>query len=510
MRIGIDIDGTLTNFEKFVANNSKKYMKKKYGLELTNPDGYDLDEMYELEKRFLERGLSEEEAKNKSKKILDKYWNKYFIKYLFTSFRPEVKDAIKALYYSGNQVEIFSSRKKTTQNSALGKFVRNSSLLSLRLHGIKVDKVNFFEDDESKIEAIKQARLHLLFDDKPEVIKQLSKNNHIVCIDSSYNREIDESKNITRISDFSKSEVLSAANEALQKFGEKQIENDFKPRTYDRLSKSLSKRENNYRFTDKGYRFFWLIGVPSVKAAFKPIVLNKDKNTPKAPIIVSPNHRSTLDPFFVSTSTKYPIHWAALKRFFNAEDSIFNNSKKPILCKFTSVGFRAIGSIPVERQSDNPNANNRDSIRRMNNLVKENQNLGIFPEGTTNKNPEESLIGEGDRSGKLAFALLRENINASMLPVSIMWIKKSDSIKNKVIINYRDSFNSQDVENYSTEKGIPYMDAAYEIWKERIIEGLKENKELIERLQHSYERHKEERPKSKRKVYYKSDKIKMR
>ncbi|HHX67370.1 MAG TPA: hypothetical protein GX708_04850 [Gallicola sp.] len=507
MRIGIDIDGTLTDFEGFLKKESPKYMLKKYGLKLTNPDGYDIDQMYELEKNFINKGFSQEEAARKAKKVMAKFWDLYFIKYAFAAFRKNVRAAVKTLYYN-DEVIILSSRKKTTEKTLKGRLVRNITLLGLKVNGIKADKIMFFENDQDKMEAIKQLKINLMYDDKPELLKEMTKFTNPVCISNSYNQEAVNNPLIRTIKDFKKEYVIKPINEILEKSGDKQIPENFKASKYHRLLKRLNKKKDNPDYTDKIYKRIQRFTIPIVDKKFKPIILNKENAEVKSPIIISPNHRSTIDPFFVSTSLEPTIHWMALKRFFDGDDSIFNNSKKPILCKATSLMFRAIGSIPVDRPTDNPKANNRESVNRMIKLLRDNRNLGIFPEGTTNKNPDKQYIEEGDRSGHLAFVLMREGLGTSILPISIQWIKKYPQFGNKVILNFRKPITVAEVEESASKKpNVKFSDEAYDIWKERIVSGLIENEQVVQEMLDCYD---QQKTTAKQKVYYKQNKPYMR
>jgi FMN phosphatase YigB (HAD superfamily) len=58
MRIGFDIDGTLTNFENFVFDYAISYMKKNFNMTVVNNNGYDLDEVFDIENQLLSRGYS--------------------------------------------------------------------------------------------------------------------------------------------------------------------------------------------------------------------------------------------------------------------------------------------------------------------------------------------------------------------------------------------------------------------------------------------------------------------
>ena len=211
------------------------------------------------------------------------------------------------------------------------------------------------------------------------------------------------------------------------------------------------------------YQVIRSVSSPMIKKVFNPIIINnsiipKDEKS----IVYAPNHRSTLDPFIIFSTTTDSIHWAALKRFFDAEDSIFNNSKNPILCYLTKYLFLSMGLIPIDR-----NSSNIDSLRLMNNLLKEKRNLGIFPEGTTNKHPELYDIGPV-KPGLTAIA--RTN-NAWILPISILWIE-DEKIKNKVIINYRTPFLPSEMTKSE----------ATDLWIKEVQSGIDENREIIKSL----------------------------
>lgn len=201
-----------------------------------------------------------------------------------------------------------------------------------------------------------------------------------------------------------------------------------------------------------------------VSRLYRPIILNSEK-VPKSKVVLAPNHRKTLDPFFIATVVSQPVHWAALKRFFTGEDSIFNNSKNPILCKITQLTFKGMGLVPIDRGGDNT-----ESIKMLNEYLKMQSSIGIFPEGTTNKNPDEKPILE-PKSGAFHFAKDNE---AYLQPISIVWVPEElkKQIKNSVIINFRPAFET---------KGMELEDIKNK-WKEEIIKGIEENNKIIEGL----------------------------
>lgn len=217
-------------------------------------------------------------------------------------------------------------------------------------------------------------------------------------------------------------------------------------------------------YTETVYKTIHKLSTPIIFKTFHPIILNNNNIPKNEPIILAPNHRTTLDPFVVTAGLDNPIHWLALKRFFDGEDSIFNNSKNPVLCKTTSLLFKNIGAVPFDREG-----NNIGSIKVLINYLRMNGTIGVFPEGGTNKKPEERDINEI----KISLMNLSRSTDAWIIPISIIWIPKEAKIKNKVIVNFREPYKSN---------GMSPNEAA-EIWYSSIRSGLEENKKIIKNLQ---------------------------
>lgn len=222
--------------------------------------------------------------------------------------------------------------------------------------------------------------------------------------------------------------------------------------------------EKKVNITETLYQSTRVVINPLLKKLYRPLVLNRDfvpKDNTHG-IIFAPNHRSTMDPFAIISATDVAIHWAALKRFFDAEDSIFNNNKNVFLRYFTKYLFKTMGFIPVDRE-----AVNLDSLRLMSKYLKDQRNLGIFPEGTTNKHPDLYDIGPV----KPGFAVVARKSDAWIQPVSLTWIKDKD-ISYNTIINFMKPFLSS---NMSKQEII-------ETWTSEIQSGLDENRETIKAL----------------------------
>lgn len=217
-------------------------------------------------------------------------------------------------------------------------------------------------------------------------------------------------------------------------------------------------------FTEFSYIVLTRSAKPVVTHLYNPIILNEDV-IKDDPIVFAPNHRTTLDPFFIAPMISSPIHWAALKRFFTGEDSIFNNSKNPLLCNLTKFAFRAMGLIPIDRETSN-----EESIKIMDTYLKLNSSIGIFPEGTTNKKPNERNLLY-PKSGAFYAS---KNADAWLQPISLVWApdELKENVKNKVIVNFREPFRTSDME----------ISDIRDRWIEEVEKGIKENNEIFEFL----------------------------
>lgn len=166
-------------------------------------------------------------------------------------------------------------------------------------------------------------------------------------------------------------------------------------------------------------RMKWVAGF--IQRKYRTVVINKGNfhMQSERAVLYAPNHIRTVDPIVIETIVKTNIHWVALKRFFDGEDSIFNNSKNPILCWVTKYIFKKLSFFPIERKRDNENANNVRSIKDMSFFLKNGFDVGIFPEGTTRKT-KGNFWGEIDPS----FVELAKRNNALIQPILIFWTEK--------------------------------------------------------------------------------------
>lgn len=421
MRIVFDIDGTLTDYNHFLRETAYPFFQRKYQMPVVFPNCLEPEDIFDMNRFFQKKyKCTSEEAHHYTQQALDDFWISFrFVKYaLLYKFRFGVRECFNHLRKEKHILEIYTSRAKTCGTGLLRKLSRTFTIIQFYRNGIFLSprEIHFFGSDQEKVAAIVAAGTDLVFDDKPKIIETLvSQGIKCACVSGHHNQILTENESIQMLDCFS-CEALNDAMVGL--FGSKTLA------TY-RLAAN----------SDSLFRKISLIK-PLIHRYFSPIVLHKERilKEPHTGIIYAPNHRSTLDPVVITSILGKNIHWAALLRFFEGKDSIFNNNKNPVLCKLTAAIFQKLIYFPIDRRSDNPSANNFRSIHRMIQFLRANQPVGIFPEGTT-KRPEGAEFGSFDRS----FLLLAHKTNAWVQPVTTLWTKCSGKTP-KVIINFGPPF----------------------------------------------------------------------
>lgn len=117
------------------------------------------------------------------------------------------------------------------------------------------------------------------------------------------------------------------------------------------------------------YKIIKFIGTPLFRLIYLPRGYGKNNIPKDGSVILAGNHTSVLDALIMVSTPKRTVHMMAKKELFES--------------KFTNFFFRSMGCIPVNRSIHDKNAKN-EAIE----VLKNNEVLGIFPEGTVNKTNE--------------------------------------------------------------------------------------------------------------------------
>lgn len=169
MRIGIDIDGVLTDFEKWQLDFGSKFFIK-YNKNIVVPDGYDSNTVFNI-----------------TQKMDSEFWEKYLYDYAKNEparkFAGEVIDILKE---KGYEIYIITARYLTDRDDHLGERMRNIVKEWLVKNNINYDKIIFSPED--KYDICKDNNIDIMIEDKVDNINKISKILPVICFDASYNK----------------------------------------------------------------------------------------------------------------------------------------------------------------------------------------------------------------------------------------------------------------------------------------------------------------------------------
>lgn len=178
MRIGVDIDGVLTDIEKFEIECGGKYF---YDLDkpIINPNGYGSYEIFK----------PTEEQDNI-------YWKDAIYEYIKEPARRFAGEVLRKLLRKGHEVYIITNRISDLSYSDIKpKHMKNIVIDWLKENSIPYTKLIF--SDKNKEKEIVENNIDIMIEDKPKNIEKLSKITKVFCYDAKYNETI-VGKNIIR------------------------------------------------------------------------------------------------------------------------------------------------------------------------------------------------------------------------------------------------------------------------------------------------------------------------
>lgn len=172
MRIGIDIDGVLTDIEQWQLDYASKFYYENYNKSIINYKGYETNEIFDT-----------------NQESDDLFWDKYFNEYSSTvdmrKFASEVIDKLKT---DGHEIYIITAR-----GSFLSKFHdimsleenKENVLNFLNKNNIHYDKLIFSLED--KLSCCIDNNIDLMIEDKADNINKISTRIPVVCFNAGYN-----------------------------------------------------------------------------------------------------------------------------------------------------------------------------------------------------------------------------------------------------------------------------------------------------------------------------------
>lgn len=179
MRIGIDIDGVLTDIEQWQLDYGSEFVFEKYHKGIINSEGYDIEEIF-----------------NVDRKAEDEFWEKYLYEYAKNEpARKFASEVINKLKDEGKEIYIITARYLTNRDTAEGKRMREIVKKWLKENKIYYDKIIFSPED--KVEICQKNNIDVMIEDKVENINNISKTIPVICFNARYNKECN-GKNIYR------------------------------------------------------------------------------------------------------------------------------------------------------------------------------------------------------------------------------------------------------------------------------------------------------------------------
>lgn len=114
------------------------------------------------------------------------------------------------------------------------------------------------------------------------------------------------------------------------------------------------------------YRIVRTLGYPIFLLLYRPEFEGRNNIPKSGSVILAGNHTNNLDAAIMLAGPKRVIHMLAKKELFKS--------------KISNAFFRSMGCIPVDRKIHDENAKS-EAIE----VLKNNEVIGIFPEGTVNR-----------------------------------------------------------------------------------------------------------------------------
>lgn len=171
MRIGIDIDGVLTDIEQWQIDVGSKFYYEKYNKNIINPMGYDFTEIFDVEE-----------------KLDSELWREYLFDYAINEpARKYAGEVISKLKSKGNEIYIITARFLTDKDTEIGDRMRNIVVNWLEQYNICYDKIIFSK--EEKLDICLENNIDLMIEDKVDNISKISEKIPVICFDARYNQE---------------------------------------------------------------------------------------------------------------------------------------------------------------------------------------------------------------------------------------------------------------------------------------------------------------------------------
>lgn len=183
MKIGIDIDGVLTDIEKWQLDYGSKFYYENYHKGIINNKGYETDEIFDS-----------------SRECDNLFWDKYFKDYsVNVEVRKFAAEIISNLKNEGYEIYIITARGSfLSHSSSVMSKKENEQIVKkwLNKNNIYYDQIIFSPED--KLDICINNKIDIMIEDKVDNINKISTKIPVICYNAGYN-EVCKGKNIYRV-----------------------------------------------------------------------------------------------------------------------------------------------------------------------------------------------------------------------------------------------------------------------------------------------------------------------
>ena len=191
-RIGIDIDGCLTDVYNWYLTNGKEYASS-IGKKLINKNGYDPVEMFNLTKEEFKDFLE--------KKLMDYSINE--------PARENASKVCKELIEEGYELYIITARFNSDKNDGSG--VKMRKIIEKWFKDNNIPYTRIIYSSEDKLDICLTNKIDIMIEDKVSTLLDIKEHIPVICFDAPYNRNIDDN-NLFRVRNWKEIEEIIKNN----------------------------------------------------------------------------------------------------------------------------------------------------------------------------------------------------------------------------------------------------------------------------------------------------------
>lgn len=171
MKIGIDIDGVLTDEHSFVLDYGTKFFYNNKIPYAIHRNIYDDAKIFDV---------TEEQY--------EEFWDECIFNYSEKiSIRPFASEIINKFKEENNEIYIITSCSFTTYENEYKEKMQNIVKQWLYKNNVPYDEIIF---SDNKVDICKENNIDVMIEDKPENIVSISKEIKVICYDNPYNEDL--------------------------------------------------------------------------------------------------------------------------------------------------------------------------------------------------------------------------------------------------------------------------------------------------------------------------------